>query len=170
MCEPTLIAAATFALGATEAVSSYVGQNQLHRQATQTANYNFAREQDALTRQDTQLQQERSEAALDTAIATARAQGAISASASDFGTAPSSLAHQLNASLFGIGRQVTLDDINFRNQRRELQERRTDAEIRRQNTIAAHPSASSASLLLGLGKAGLGAYKSYRAADGAGEK
>lgn len=168
MCDPVSLGIATFALSATQAISSYVGQNALSKANEQAANYNYAREQGAINRQDVQLQEEHSQKVMDTAIATLAARGDISASASSMGLSQGSLASQINASMFGIGRNATIEDKNFTNQRIELANSRTDAELKRQNQINSQPRATTASLVLGLGKSALSGYNSYQGASKAG--
>lgn len=164
MCDPLSIGIATFALGATEAVSSYGGTNQAYEANRVASNFNYARDLEAVGRQDNQLQQERSQQVLDTAIAGLKARGDISASAADLGLAPTSISQQLNASMFGLGRSASIEDRNFKNQRTELANSRTDAEVRRQSQVNSRSQASVASLALGVGKAGLQAAGSFNSA------
>jgi len=169
MCDPvTAIAASTFALSAGEAVSSFVGQNALSKANEKAANYNFAREQEAIGRQDSQLQAEHSNKVFDTQIAELKARGAIAASASDLGASSSSVASMVNASMFGSGRQATDEAINFRNTRNEFTGAKVDAHLKRQNQINSQPRATTASLVLGLGKAGLQGVNAGNAARKAG--
>lgn len=169
MCDPvSLAAAATFALSAGEAVSSFVGQNALSKANKTAANYNYARDQEAIGRQDSQLQGEHSEKVFDTQIAELKSQGSIAASASDLGASGSSLASMVNASMFGIGRQATDENINFRNTRNEFTGAKTDAQLRRQNQINSMPKATTASLVLGLGKSAMAGYNAGQAASKAG--
>lgn len=168
MCDPVTIGAATLALSGLETVSAYVGGRQAAEANRQTANYNYAREQDAIGRQDIQLQKENSQKAFDTAITTAAARGKIAASAADRGLAPSSLVSQINAQMFGIGRQVDAEQTNFNQQRQQLSENRVDAAIRRDSQIASMPKPTAASLVIGLGKAGLSGANAYNTAKKAG--
>lgn len=163
MCDPlTISAAAMFALGTAESVMTHVGTNQAYKANKEAANYSFARDTDAINRQDAQIQAENSERTFDTAIAIAKDQGAIAASASSRGgLSGSSIASQLNAGMFGVGRQATAEDINFRNQRTEIANSRTDAELRRQNQINSKPRSGALQLGLGIAKAGASAYQSY---------
>lgn len=164
MCDPVSIGIATFALGTAQTVSTYVGMNQQYEANRQAANYNFAREREAINRQDSQLQQERSQQVLDTAIAGLKARGDISASAADMDLAPSSISHQLNAAMFGLGRQATIEEKNFRNQRTELSSNRTDAELRRQSQINSKAKSNVAMLALGVGNAALSGVNANNAA------
>lgn len=164
MCDPVSIGIATFALGATQAVATHVGMNQQYEANRQAANYNYAREQEAINRQYSQLQQEHSQQVLDTAITALKARGDISASAADMGLAPTSISHQLNASMFGLGREATIQDKNFQNQRVEIANSRTDAELKRQNQINSKPRSNAAMLALGIGNSALQGFNSYNGA------
>lgn len=165
MCDPvTISAAALFALQAGSQVAGHIGTNQAYKANQQAANYSFARDTEAINRQDAQLQAENSERSFDTAIAIAKDQGAIAASAATQGLAAGSIASQLNAGMFGIGRQATAEDVNFRNQRQEVANSRTDAELRRQNQINSRPRSGALQLALGIGEAAASSYSSYQGA------
>lgn len=164
MCDPVSIGIATFALGTAQAVSTQVGMNQAYEANRQAANYNYARDIEAANRQDSQLQQEHSQQVLDTAIAGLKARGDISASAADMGLAPSSISHQLNAGMFGLGRQATIEDKNFQNQRIEIANSRTDADIKRQSQINSKSKSNAAMLALGIGSSALQGVNSYNSA------
>ena len=164
MCDPVSIGIATFALGSAQAITSHIGQNQAYKANEQAANYNYARENEAVMRQSVQLDKEQSESAFDTAIAGIRAEGDIVASASDRGLGSSSIAQQLNASMFGLGRQATIEDANFRTQRGNLASSRTDAELRRQSQINSKTKSGALNLALGIGGAGLQGFNAGNAA------
>jgi hypothetical protein len=163
MCDPLSIGIATAALSVGQQVTSYIGTNQASAANQVAANLNFARENEAISRQKVQLDKQASENALDTAITAARARGEITASASDRGLASSSITQQINAAMFGVGRQASIEDINLTSQRRNLLEGRVDADIKRQSQIASMPKAGAVSLILGVGSGlakGASAYKS----------
>ncbi len=164
MCDPVTIGALTAVLGATEAVTSYVGGRQASEANRQAANFNYAREQDAIGRQDVQLQQENSQKAFDTAITSASERGKIAVSAAEGGLAPSSMISQLNAGMFGIGRSRDAELTNLTNTRNQLSENRVDAAIKRDTQIASMPKPTVASLVIGVGKAGLAAGNAYNTA------
>lgn len=164
MCDPVSIGIATFALGTAQAVSTHVGMNAAYEANRQAANYNYARDVEAANRQDSQLQQEHSQQVLDTAIAGLKARGDISASAADMGLAPSSISHQINAAMFGLGRQATIEDKNFSNQRIEIANSRTDADIKRQSQINSKSKSNAAMLALGIGSSALQGVNSYNSA------
>lgn len=152
MCDPTMIAAATTALSVGQKVLAYQGQSQQAASARTVAGLNFANRSNIVAQQSTQLDQERSEKALDTAITSVRTQGTISASASDLGYGPSSLISALNADEFGIGRIVAVDEVNDRNSRLPLSNELTGANIERVSAIARNPKPSKLGLAIGLGQ------------------
>ena len=164
MCDPMTIGAATMALSAASSVMGHVGTNQAYAANEDAANLTFARDTDALNRQKTQLDREGSERALDTAIASLAAQGEISASASSSGLSSSSLIRSVNTEMFGIGRQATAEDINDRGQRVELANRRTDADLNRQNRIRSAPKSSLLELGVNIGGAALSGMNAKNAA------
>lgn len=164
MCDPVTIGAITLALSSAQAVATHVGTNQAYAANEDAANLTFARETDALNRQQTQLDKERSESVLDTAISTLQAQGAIAASASSSGLSSGSLIRSINTSMFGIGRNATAEEINDRSRRQELATSRTDAELRRQGQINSAPRSSLLELGLNLGSSALQGYNSYSSA------
>lgn len=169
MCDPVTIGIATAAIAGLQQVSSYVGQNQMASANRQAANYNYAREREAIGRQDVQLQQENSEAAFDTAITSAGERGKIAVSAAENGLAPSSLVSQLNAGMFGIARQRSAELTNLTNRRVALADSRTDAALRRDSQIASKPKATVASLVIGLGSAAVQGVNAHGTASRAGQ-
>lgn len=164
MCDPGTIGLLTLALSGAEAVTSYIGGKQAASANETAANFNFAREHDAIGRQDVQLQQENSQKAADTAITQAAERGKIAVSAAEGGLAPSSMISQLNAGMFGIARGRDAELTNLTNQRQQLSENRVDAAIKRDSQIASMPKPTVASLVIGLGKAGLSAGNAYNTA------
>lgn len=162
MCDPMTLAIATAALGVGESVSQYVGMNQQYEVNRQASNYNYARDREAINRQDVQLQEQNSQNVFETAIAAAQARGAVAVSAAEQGLGVPSIAGRLNAEMFGLGKQATTDQINFTNQRQELASNRTDAEIKRQNQINSKQKGSPLSLILGVGKAVVGGASDYK--------
>lgn len=168
MCDPISIGVATFALGSAQAITSHIGQNRAYKANEQAANYNYARENEAIQRQGVLVDKEQSEAAFDTAIAQMRSEGDIVASATDRGLGSSSIAQQLNASMFGLGRQATAEQQNFDTQRSNLSSSRTDAELKRQSQINSVQKSGTLSLILGIGSAGLQGVNAYKGAQKAG--
>jgi hypothetical protein len=135
MCDPLSIAAVTFAVGAGQQVSQYVGEKQAYSANKTAANLNFANQHDILQQKHIQLDQQNSENALDTAIATVKAQGEVAASAASLGMSSSSIVGALNADMFGIGRQYSAEQTNDQNQRVQLANESRGAEIARNSQI-----------------------------------
>lgn len=159
MCDPISIAAgATLLLGVGDAVMTHVGTNQAYHANELAANLNYAHESDILGQKAMQLDQEKSETAEDTAIATAQAQGAIAASASEQGLGAPSIAQALHADMFGIGRQQSIADLNDANARAQLANERQGAKITRESTIASKRKSSFLELGMGVGRAAASAY------------
>jgi len=168
MCDPVTIGLTTAALSIASTVTGYIGQNQAYEANRQASNLNYAREMEAVGRQQVQLDKKASENAFDTAIATVRAQGDISASASDRGLSTQSIAQQLNATMFGIGRQATAEDINDQSVRDNLAASKTDADLRRQSQINSVQKGSALSLAIGIGQGALSGVNAKNSAKKAG--
>lgn len=143
MCDPlTAAVVASTVLSIATATASFVGQNEQAKNAKTIANLNYARESDAVGAQSRQQDQAQSENVFDTALAGIQAQGDITASASDQGLAPTSIAHSINASMFGLGRNASLEEKNANNRRLQLGTDLEGAGISRQASIAEHPKGS----------------------------
>lgn len=166
MCAPIAIAAATAALSVGSAVVQHIGTNQAYQANKLAANFNYANDLQNLGQKRVELDQERSENAFDTAIATAKEQGRIAASATDQGLAPTSIVQQLNASMSGIGRQAGVEDTNDQNARIQLAQEATGADIRRQSQINSKPRSSGIQLALGVGQGVLSGFNAYNGAKG----
>lgn len=168
MCDPlTISAAAAAALSMGQAAMTHIGTNRAYAANEQAANLGYAQDQNALGQQQVQLDQERSQSALDTAISTLQAQGQIAASASSSGLASSSLIHSVNASMFGIGRQVDAEKTNDFNTRQAIAASRTEADLKRQNQINSRTRSSGLELALGIAQAGAKGYSTYQSGRGA---
>jgi hypothetical protein len=155
MCSPMALAAAAAALAIGGEVSKFVGQNQAAAANKQAANINYGRTIQATNDKAVQLDQAKSENAVDTAITSIQSEGRIAASASEQGLAPTSIVQALNANQFGIGRNVVAEDINDENARKQLTAQREGAQMTRYSQIASVPKGSVTGLVLGIGKAGL---------------
>jgi N-acyl-D-aspartate/D-glutamate deacylase len=166
MCDPLSIAAVTFAVGAGQQVSQYVGEKQAYSANKTAANLNFANQHDILQQKHIQLDQQNSENALDTAIATVKAQGEVAASAASLGMSSSSIVGALNADMFGIGRQYSAEQTNDQNQRVQLANESRGAEIARNSQIAAVAKPNLLNLGLGIGGAALKGASAYSSAGG----
>lgn len=164
MCDPVMIGAATAALSIGQAAMTYVGANQAYEANRQAANLSYAQDSNAIGRQQVQLDQERSESALDTAIASLQAQGEIAASAASSGLASSSIIRSVNAEMFGIGRNATAEEKNNLNRRVELASSRSEADLRRQNQINSRSRSSLLELGVNVGAGALQGYNAYSSA------
>jgi len=131
MCDPVSIGIATFALGATQSVMQHVGTNKAFEANQEASNLSYAQESNAIARQEAQTDRAYSENVLDTAITTLKAQGEVAAGASQQGLASSSIVRAINADMFGIGRQATVEEQNYRTEKIDLGERRYGAALQR---------------------------------------
>lgn len=166
MCDPITMAAATFAVGAGQAISSYVGQKQAYKANVVASNLNFANQYNIEQQKHGELDQQKSENAFDTAIATVRAQGSVAAGAASMGLSQGSIVQALNADSFGIGRQAGAEDTNDANQRVQLSNELQGADIERQSQISKVSKPGLADLALGIGAAGLKGASAYTSAGG----
>lgn len=151
MCDPltaAVIVSTVASIGS--ATVSYIGQNNAAAAAKTAANLNYAREVETASAQSNQMSQEESNQAFDTSLAALRAEGDIQAGASAQGLAPRSIAQQVNASMFGLGRNATIEGTNNKLRRNQLGNELTGAEITRQSTIAQTPKGNPLSLVLGV--------------------
>lgn len=164
MCDPlTISAVATAALSIGSSVLEYQGTREAYAQNQAMANYNYALDRETLGRKAVELDQAKSENAVDTAIAAARAQGDIAASASEQGLSSGSIIRAVNASMFGLGRDYSAEQINDQSQRVQLAADARGAEIARRNQIAQRPKASKAGLAIGVGKGLLSGFNTFAA-------
>ena len=163
MCDPLTIAAATAALSVGQTVMTHIGTNQAFQANKRAAHLDYANRFNVTEQQRQQLDAERSEKAFDTAIASIQSEGRISASASDLGLSSGNILSTINADMFGLGRQDSIDALNDQNARNQISNERRGAEIARNSKIASAPRSSGLALVLGVGKGvleGAGAYKS----------
>lgn len=166
MCDPLSLAAVTTVLSVGGEALGFVGQNQLAAQNKTAANLAYAEDQNAISRRSAELDQTVSENAFDTAVTTAQEQGRISASAADRGLGSSSFISAINASQFGIGRQVSAELLNDQNARTQLASERQASGIRRDNQIRSVPKSNPLSLALGIGKGALAGFNTYSGLGG----
>jgi hypothetical protein len=166
MCNPAIIAGGAFAVEAGQAVLQHIGQNQAYAANKTAANYNYANRMDVIDQQRVQLDQAKSENVFDTAIAGLKAEGSIAASAGDMGYGHASIASALNADMFGLGREASVEDAADQNQRVQLGNEKTGAAIARTSQINSMSKSSGLQLALGIGKAGVDATKTYMGAGG----
>jgi cell division protein FtsL len=149
-----------------QAGATYVGQKQAYSSNVTASNLTAANEYNILEQKRVQVDQERSESALDTAIAAAQSQGRITASASEQGLSNTSLIQALNADMFGIGRQASIESANDQNQRNQLSNESQGVELDRRARIASVSKPSGLSLVLGIGQGALGGISAYQGAGG----
>jgi hypothetical protein len=168
MCDPVSIGVATAAVAVGGTVASAVGQNKAAGANQTAANMTFASQQDTLRDQAVQIDQESSEKSFDTAITAIQSEGAIAASAGEQGLAPTSITQALNASMFGIGRQASADDVNARNQRAQLTTEAKGNDISRISQIKKVRPMSTVGLALGVGQGILSGVNAGMSAKAAG--
>jgi hypothetical protein len=166
MCDPATLAAVTFAVGAGQQVSQYVGEKQAYKANKVAANLNYANQHDILGQKRIQLDQQNSENALDTAIATVKAEGEVAASAASLGMSSASIVGALNADMFGIGRQYSAEQTNDQNQRVQLANEARGAAISRESQIMSVSKPGLLDLGLGIGAAALKGAGAYTTAGG----
>lgn len=164
MCDPLTIGASVALLSVGSSVMQHIGTNQAYKANQLAANLSYANESDIIGQKAGQLDQEKSETAEDTAIAAAQAQGSIAASAADQGLGAASISQSLHASMFGIGRQQGIADLNDSNARAQLSNEKRGNSISRQSQIASKSRSSLAELGIGVGK---GVMSGFQARDAA---
>lgn len=164
MCDPLTLGIATATLAVGQVAMQAIGQNQLADSTRQAANLNYAEASNTAQQKAMQLDQEKSQTAEDTAIATARSQGAIANSASAQGLGAASISSAIHADMFGIGRQQSLADLNDTNARAQLAQEARGAAISRDTAIASAPKASVLGVGVGLGSAVLSGFNSFNTA------
>lgn len=166
MCDPISLAVTSAALGIGQAASQFQGEQNAHKSNEVAANLNYAQQFNTEQAKATQIDANTSATSFDSAITAAQAKGRIAASAADSGMGGSSLTQNLNASLFGIGRQDSVSQFNDQSQRNQLGSDLTGAEISRRAQIARVPNPTGASLVLGIGKGVMSGFSTYAGAGG----
>ncbi len=170
MCDPVSIGVATATLAVGSNLASAAGQNKLSSANAQAANLTYANQHNTLAQEAVQLDQERSEKAFDTAVTSIKSEGEIAASATDQGLSATSITQALNASMFGIGREASVDDINDENQRQQLANQDRGNQINRQAQINRVPKAGLLSTALGVGQGILSGVNAGVSASHAGSR
>jgi hypothetical protein len=170
MCDPVSIGVTTAALAVGTQVAGAVGQNKAAGANQTAANLTFANQQDTLRQQAVQIDQESSQKSFDTAITAIQSEGSIAASAGEQGLAPTSITQALNASMFGIGRQATADNVNADNERRQLTNQARGNDINRVSQISKVRKASTVGLLLGVGNGIMSGVNAGMSASAAGKR
>lgn len=154
MCDPTggvaTLAVLSAVVGVGSAVSSYQGQMQAARAQTQAANQTYAFRDESIRAQAAQLDTAQTEDAVDREIESIRAQGRIANSISDMGLGDFTGTQLTNVNAFETGRAQTLTDVDFAQQRDQLNRDERGAILERDTNQGVKPS--SLSLLLGIGQ------------------
>lgn len=166
MCDPVSMAVATFAVGAGQTIAQYEGDKAAYNVNKTMANLNYANTSNVIVDKRVQLDEAKSENAVDTAIASIKAQGEVAAGAASMGLSGASISHALNADAFGIGRQWEAQDVNDQNQRLQLANEQYGAAISRESQIASKSKPGVLNLALGLGGDALKAAGAYTTAGG----
>ena len=166
MCAPLIVGGLSAALSIGQTALGFVGQRQAFRANERAANLTAANERNILEQQRVQLDQERSETVLDTAIASAQSQGRISASASERGLGNASLIQSLNADMFGIGRQASTEEANDQNARNQLATQSQGITLDRNARVASVSKPSGLGLVLGIGSGVASGITSFQQAGG----
>lgn len=166
MCDPVSLGIATAALGVGQSVSAFIGGRQAYAVNKEVANLNYANQRDIIDQKRVQLDQNKSENAVDTAIASVKAQGEVAASAASMGLSSSSIAQALNSDMFGIGRQVEAESVNDQNQRLQLANEQRGAAVEREAQIASKSRPGALDLALSIGSDALKGASAYSTAGG----
>lgn len=147
---PSAIGAATAGVGALGSIAGFFGAQSAHHAAVQSANLNYAAEDQKAQLENSQLSSQQSEGALTDAVAEAQAQGRIAASASSLGLGVYSSHALFSEAAAGYNRTIGINDANYSNQRAGIQTDLEGASLRRSSAIAAAPRANLGTLALGL--------------------
>lgn len=150
MCDPATIAMTTLAVSSASAVAGFAGQQQASAANKTAANIGYGQNYNALQERSTQIDEAQSENTFDAIVSRAAASGRISNTAAAFGTDQATTTQQQNASDFGIGRDASVDDLNYENQRIQVSQGVTNADLQRQSQINRVPKPSVAALGLTL--------------------
>jgi len=162
MCDPVSLGIATAAMAATQSVASYVGMQQAYSANVEAANLGYANTQNSLMQENRQAGDKFSQQSLDSAIAAAKSQGQIANVESIQGGASSSVIQNINASMFGIGRQTAAEGANYADTREQIMQGNVDSQLKRESQINSVPQANPVSLILGLGSAAASGASTYQ--------
>lgn len=161
MCEPVSLAAATFALGATQAITSFVGQNRMSEQnaanVISSTNTQYAYMQN-------RMEQERKagvQQITENRIAALRASSTAETAAGEAGVVGLSVDHLLGDIQGRQGRFTDSVNQNFEMQRDGLLGQEESVRAQGQSRINAVPKGDPMQLALGVAGAGLSAAGGY---------
>lgn len=166
MCDPVSLAVTSMVLSAGTAYLGFQGAQQQAADAQVAANVNFAQRKEASSAEFAQLDRQRSEDTLDREIESVRSSGRIAASINEMGLGGQTGTQLINTQAFESGRAGSIAELNFEQNREQVQRGVRGAEIERQSSLNAARKPSSLSLILGLGKAGLDGVNTYSSAGG----
>lgn len=161
MCDPVTIAVSALAVSTLTTAVGFVGQNQAADANRKAANMSAANSYNDLGNKGVQIDAQNSENNLSSIINAHAAKGAISASASAFGTGEASTAQLANAADYAAGRSASISQLNANNQRLQLGSDSAGVDIQRQAQIASKQGGSGLSLALGFAGDALGAAGTY---------
>lgn len=163
MCDPVTLAVIATTVSAGSAYLGYQGQQQAAADGQAAANINFAQRNEALSAERAQVDASRTEDAVDREIESAKSSGRIAASINEMGLGGQTGTQLVNTNAFETGRASSISELNFQNQREQIQRGVRGAEITRAGDMAASRKPSSLGLILGLGEAGLRGRSTYDA-------
>jgi hypothetical protein len=166
MCDPVTLAAATFAVTATSSIVGFQGAQQAAKANELAANITAGQSANELGRRATEIDAAQGQNTFNSIVEQAKAQGRISASASDMGTGAAVTQTLQNQSANEIGRAAAVDELNSRNQRLQLGDMRMRSEFDRQSQINSVPTPSPLSLALGIAQAGVSSVDTYTSLGG----
>lgn len=170
MCDPitaiAVLSTATAAVGVASAVSQYQGQKEAYSDNKEAANLGYAANENVAAQKGMQISQEQSQNTLQAAIARAKAEGRVSASASSFGGTYTTAARDVAGVDFQVGQQLGVANINTQNQRLALADQETSNWYDRQNQINSVAKASPAQLGIGIASAALQGASTYKSLGG----
>lgn len=161
MCEPTMLAAATFAIGATQAVSSYVGQNKMSDQnaanVISSTNTQYAQIQN-------RMEQERKagvQQIIENRIAALRAGSTAETSAGEAGVVGLSVDHLLGDIQGRQGRFTDSVNQNFEMSRDSLLGQEETVRASGQSKINAVPRGNFDAMLLNVASSAVSSASGY---------
>lgn len=166
MCDPVSLSLVSAGIGVATSVATFTGQQKAYHDNQTAANLTYANTSNSIARKATQIDAQQSESVFDNAVKSAADDSSVVASASDSGLSPNALVHSLNTVDFGNARAATLADINAQNQRIQLGQDQTDANIRRVSQINSVQKGSPVSLLLGIAGSAASAGSQYHQLGG----
>lgn len=158
---PLVFMAASAALGVGSAVAGYVGQKEAYKANLSAANANAANAFNVREQNRVEGDQKNAEDRLSLIVEGAQNFGKIAQSASVLGYGPATTQAALSASAVATGRATGINAQNFLFQRSQYQNDLQGDQLQRVSQINQVQAPSAASLVLGIGKAVVGAGSDY---------